>query len=68
MFKAKVPFKYSNKSGNIISVNSGDDVPDFKEWPYVCQISHINLGWIEEVAEEEKRPLEDKKGKGHNKK
>lgn len=74
MFIVRVPFNYQTKSGKLVSTKPGDEVPDFKEWPYVCQKAHLNLGWVEDVPdkkveetrnEEKPKTNVNHKGKGH---
>jgi hypothetical protein len=46
MYIVKVPFSYQNMSGTLINAQVGDEVPDFEQWPYVCQKAHLNMDWV----------------------
>ena len=55
MYIVKIPFSYQNISGKVVDAKIGDSLPDFEQWPYTCQKSHLNLDWVEKVDD----PIEE---------
>lgn len=49
MYIATRPLRVPDKNGTIITLQKGDEVPNFEKWDEVPRRANLNLGWVEKV-------------------